>query len=129
MSCANHGHRAPSADDVSSADGAARADDVPSADYAARAERATIARRLVLIGALLLLAGMALAVVVKGHPAPLPGDVGAELAVQHALLARGPLTAIVEGVSTINFPLPSARLVATVAALLLLVRRWLDLFW
>ena len=94
---------------------------------ATNADLATIARRLLVIAALLLLAGVALAVVVKEHPAPLPGDVGAELAVQHALLARGPLTAVVEGVSTINFPLPSALLLATVAALLLVVRRWLDL--
>lgn len=75
----------------------------------------------------LLLAGIMLAVLVKSHPTPLPGDVGAELAVQQALLARGPLTAIVEGVSTVNFPLPSALALATIVALLLVVRRWLDL--
>lgn len=50
----------------------------------------------------------------------------AELAVQHALLSRGLLTAVVEGVSTINFPIPSALFVATVAVLLV-VRRWFDL--
>lgn len=97
------------------------------ATQAASANRAIITRRLIVLGVLLLLAGIVLAIVVKGHLAPLPGDVGAELAVQHALLARGPLTALMEGVSTINFPVPSALLVATVATLLLVVRRWLDL--
>lgn len=94
---------------------------------APRANQVVATRRLALLGAVLLFVGIALALVVRNHPAPLPGDVGAELAVQHALLARGPLTALVEGVSTINFPVPSALLVATVAALLLVVRRWLDL--
>ncbi len=79
-----------------------------------------------LLAALLLLAGLALTAVVRAHPAPLPGDVGAELAVQRAILPHGLLTALVEGVSTINFPLPSALIVATCVALLLVVRRWLD---
>jgi len=68
----------------------------------------------------------ALAVAVKGHPGPLPGDVGATLDLQHALLPHQALTALVDSVSTINWPQPSAVALVAIVLVLLVSRRWLD---
>ncbi len=75
---------------------------------------------------LLLVLALALAVVVHGHPTPLPGDVGASLAVQRALLPHHTLTAALDEVSTINWPIPSAIVLAAIVVVLLVLRRWLD---
>ncbi len=79
-----------------------------------------------LVGEALLLALIAaLAVAVKGHPAPFPGDVGITLGVQHLLLPHRLLTNLLDGVSTINWPQPAAVILVVVTALLLVLRRWL----
>jgi len=80
-----------------------------------------------LIGEVLLAVLVAvLAATVKSHPGPLPGDVGTTLDVQHALLPHQPLTALVDSVSTINWPQPSAVALVAVVLVLLVLRRWLD---
>jgi membrane-associated phospholipid phosphatase len=75
--------------------------------------------------ALLVLLG-ALALAVRSHPGPLPGDVGLEVGTQHALLHRGLLTDGLEAISTLNWPIPSVITLAIIMAMLLLLRRWLD---
>jgi membrane-associated phospholipid phosphatase len=78
------------------------------------------------IGELLaLLAAFALAVIVRRHPGPLPGDVGVALALQHLLLPHHWLASLVDAVSAINWPVPSAIVVAGVIGLLVALRRWL----
>jgi membrane-associated phospholipid phosphatase len=72
-----------------------------------------------------LLTALALAVIVRRHPGPLPGDVGVALALQHLLLPHHWLASLVDGVSTINWPVPSAIVVAGVVGLLVTLRRWL----
>ena len=72
-----------------------------------------------------LLAALALAVIVRRHPGPLPGDVGVALALQHLLLPHHWLASLVDGVSAINWPVPSAIVVAGVVGLLATLRRWL----
>ncbi|HVA91345.1 MAG TPA: phosphatase PAP2 family protein [Chloroflexota bacterium] len=82
--------------------------------------------RMFLTSALVLLAlAMLLMVLVKSHLAPLPGDVGVELAVQHALRPTF-LAAPVEAVSTAGWPIPSAISVAVMVLCFLALRRWLD---
>ena len=76
----------------------------------------------VFLGALL--AGLCFTV--KAHPGPLPGDVAAELDVQHSLLPHRLLTDGIEALSTLNWPVPSAMTLAAIVALSLLLRRWLD---
>jgi undecaprenyl-diphosphatase len=91
-------------------------------------QHAALPRHLLFIGVeitLLVLLG-ALAVVVRGHPGPLAGDVGAEVGVQHALLHRGLLTAGLEGISTLNWPIPTAITLAIIVGIVLFLRRWLD---
>ncbi|HZU11855.1 MAG TPA: phosphatase PAP2 family protein [Chloroflexota bacterium] len=68
----------------------------------------------------------ALSMIVRGHPGPLPGDVGMEVDVQHALLHKGLLTAGLEGISTLNWPTPSVITLALIIGIFLLLRRWLD---
>src|SRR5881392_2760465 len=76
------------------------------------------------IGELLaLLAALALAVIVRRHPGPLPGDVGAALALQHLLLPHHVLASLVDVVSAINWPVPSAIVVVALVGLLLIARR------
>ena len=75
--------------------------------------------------ALLLVLSAALAVIVKGHPAPLSGDVGITLAVQHLLLPHRLLADLIDGVSTVNWPQPAAVFLAAVTVALLVLRRWL----
>jgi membrane-associated phospholipid phosphatase len=75
---------------------------------------------------LLLALVVALALVVRAHKGPLPGDVGGSLAVQHALWGRGWLTTAVDDVSAVSWPIPGAITVAAVTGLLLLLRRWLS---
>jgi membrane-associated phospholipid phosphatase len=72
-----------------------------------------------------LLAALALAVIVRRHPGPLPGDVGVALALQHFLLPHHWLASLIDGVSTINWPVPSAIVLAAVVALLVTLRWWL----
>src|SRR5919201_3440197 len=74
---------------------------------------------------LALLAALALAVIVRRHPGPLPGDVGVALALQHLLLPHHWLASLGDGVSTINWPVPSAIVMAGVVGLLVTLRRWL----
>src|SRR5437763_1258483 len=62
---------------------------------------------------------------VRRHPGPLPGDVGVALALQHFLLPHHWLASLVDGVSAINWPVPSAIVVAGVVGLLVTLRRWL----
>jgi membrane-associated phospholipid phosphatase len=72
-----------------------------------------------------LLAALALAVIVRRHLGPLPGDVGVALALQHVLLPHHWLASLIDGVSTINWPVPSAIVMAGVVGLLAALRRWL----
>lgn len=81
-----------------------------------------LAGEIVLLGALL-----ALTVLVKRHLGPLPGDVPVELDVQHAILPHPPLAAVVEMVSTLNWPIPSVITLAVVTVIFLLLKRWLDI--
>ena len=78
-------------------------------------------------GEMLLLAVLvALALIVKNHPGPLPGDTGLELDIQHAILPNSPLTALVEAVSTLNWPIPSVITLAIITVIFLVLKRWLD---
>jgi membrane-associated phospholipid phosphatase len=77
--------------------------------------------------AMLLVVLLALAFIVKRHPGPLPGDVGVELEVQHALLPHSLVTGAVEAVSTLNWPVPSVITLAIVTLIFLLLKRWLDI--
>lgn len=74
----------------------------------------------------LLLALLVLAVVVHAHPGPLPGDASIEVGVQRALLHRGLLTAAIEAISTVNWPVPTAITLAIIVAIFSVLRRWLD---
>jgi membrane-associated phospholipid phosphatase len=69
---------------------------------------------------------LALAVIVRHHPGPLPGDAGLEVDVQKALLGRGVVTTGLEGISTLNWPVPTAITMAVIVGIFLLLRRWLD---
>jgi membrane-associated phospholipid phosphatase len=68
---------------------------------------------------------VALAVAVKDHPAPLPGDAGVSVAWQHLLLPHHALASAVEDVSTVAWPVPQAVVLAAVTLVLLALRRWL----
>jgi len=81
--------------------------------------------RFAAVEAIILAVLAILSVVVKRHPGPLPGDVGLELDVQKLLL-HSPLTAPIEAVSTVNWPIPTAITLAVVVVLFLVLRRWLD---
>src|SRR5919199_786824 len=72
-----------------------------------------------------LLAALALTVIVRRHPGPLPGDVGVALALQHLLLSHHWLTSLLDAVSAINWPVPSAIVVVGVVGLLVTLRWWL----
>jgi membrane-associated phospholipid phosphatase len=78
-----------------------------------------------MVGAVLLVAAVALALVVKAHPGPLPDDVQLELADQHLLLPHQLLATALDQVSRVNWPTPAGIVVGTVFVLLLLLRRWL----
>jgi undecaprenyl-diphosphatase len=70
---------------------------------------------------------LVLAFIVKRHPGPLPGDVGVEVDLQHALLPHKLITSVVEAVSTLNWPIPSVITLAVVVLIFLLLKRWLDI--
>src|SRR5579884_319709 len=74
---------------------------------------------------LLLLLG-ALALMVRAHPGPLAGDASVEVNLQHAFLHRGPVTSGIEGISTLNWPIPTVITLAIIILIFLLLRRWLD---
>lgn len=76
--------------------------------------------------ALLLAAFLVLAFIVKRHPGPLPGDVGLELDVQHALLPHKLLAYGIEAISALNWPVPAAVTLAIITVIFLFLRRWLD---
>ncbi len=83
------------------------------------------ARRGFVVGeVVLLIAALALAIVVKARPAPLPGDVGVAVGWQHLLLPHHLLTAAVEDVSAIAWPVPQGVALAGVTLVLLALRRW-----
>ncbi|HLJ67664.1 MAG TPA: phosphatase PAP2 family protein [Chloroflexota bacterium] len=65
-------------------------------------------------------------VAVRGHPAPLAGDVGMERAVQQSVLPHQWLAAPLEAVSTLHWPVPTAITLIVISALFLYLRRWLD---
>jgi undecaprenyl-diphosphatase len=67
-----------------------------------------------------------LAIIVKEHPAALPGDVSIELLLQHLLLPHKLLTTTIDGVSTITWPIPSALILVAMTVILLVLQRWLD---
>jgi membrane-associated phospholipid phosphatase len=69
---------------------------------------------------------LALAVIVRQHPGPLPGDARLEVGVQSALLGRGIVTTGLDGISTLNWPVPTAITMAVIVGIFLLLRRWLD---
>lgn len=72
----------------------------------------------------LLALALALAIVVKGHPAPLPGDAGVAVGWQHLLLPHHLLTSAVDDVSTIAWPVPQGVTLGAVTLVLLALRRW-----
>jgi undecaprenyl-diphosphatase len=83
---------------------------------------------LFLVGeAIVLLLLLALAVVVRSHPGPLPGDAAVEVDVQRALLYRGPMTGGLEMISTLNWPVPTIVTLAAITVVFLFLRRWLDI--
>jgi undecaprenyl-diphosphatase len=67
-----------------------------------------------------------LSAVVHANPGPLPGDVALAQAVQRELLHRGPVTQLIEGISTLNWPLPTAITLGLIVLVFLALRRWLD---
>ena len=75
---------------------------------------------------LLLILLAILAAVVRGHPGPLQGDIGGELDLQHWLRPHHTVVNVLDAVSTIDWPIPSAITAAAVTVLLLLLRRWLE---
>src|SRR5690242_5792677 len=93
--------------------------------YARRADVSTPRQPLIYACELVLLVlGLAMAVLVARHPAPLPGDVGVALDVQHLLLPSKVVTQGLDAVSAANWPIPSAiAIVVAVVALLVLHRR------
>jgi undecaprenyl-diphosphatase len=80
-----------------------------------------IALEIILLALLIVLT-----VAVKTHAGPLPGDRVGELDMQHWLRPHRLLTEVLDFASTVNWPIPAAISVAVVSALLLLLRRWLD---
>jgi undecaprenyl-diphosphatase len=74
----------------------------------------------------ILLALGVLGMAARRHPGPFPGDASIEVGVQHLLLGRGILTGALEGISTLNWPVPTAITLAVIVAIFLLLRRWLD---
>jgi undecaprenyl-diphosphatase len=78
------------------------------------------------VEATLLLLLAALSFAVHQHRGPLPGDVGLAQSTQHGLLHHGALTAAIESVSTLNWPLPTAITLGIIVLIFLLLRRWLD---
>lgn len=81
-----------------------------------------VAGEVILVAVLL-----GLAIMVKRHPGPLPGDVGGALDVQQALLPHTTVTGAVEAVSTLNWPIPSVITLAVIVLIFLLLKRWLDI--
>src|SRR5437588_9483522 len=75
----------------------------------------------------ILVAALALVAIVKGHPGPLPGDVGLILAWQHLVRPYALPTALIGGIGAINWPLPAGIALAVIVAALALARRWLDI--
>lgn len=76
--------------------------------------------------ALLLTILAVLTIAVKMQAGPLPGDARIEVDWQHWLRPHHWITGALNGVSTINWPIPAAITVAAACALLLVLRRWLD---
>jgi len=74
----------------------------------------------------LMLAAVALALIVKSHPGPLPNDVQIELADQHLFLPHHQLAVALDQVSRVNWPTPAGIVVGVVFVLLLVMRRFLD---
>lgn len=90
-----------------------RSSDVPHGSF--------VANELLL---LLLVAGLAL--LVRYHPGPFPGDVGVERGEQHLVLPHHTLTNLLENISTIGWPIPAAITLGVFIVAFLLLRRWLD---
>jgi hypothetical protein len=74
----------------------------------------------------LLAAFIALTVIVTGHLAPLPGDVGLTLWWQHLVRPHHLLTTVFDEVRAINFPNGVGITLIVFVALFALLRRWLD---
>lgn len=70
---------------------------------------------------------IALTVAVRTHAGgPLWGDVRGELDLQHWLRPHRVVTEVLDFASAVNWPIPAAIAVAAASALLLILRRWLD---
>jgi len=66
---------------------------------------------------------LGLAFMMKGHPAPLPGDAGVEVGWQRLLAPHHLLTTAIDDVSTIAWPIPQAVVLVAVTLALFLLRR------
>jgi undecaprenyl-diphosphatase len=75
----------------------------------------------------LLAAFIALTVIVTGHLAPLPGDVGLTLWWQHLVRPHHLLTTVFDDARAINFPSGVGLTLIVLVAVFALLRRWLDL--
>lgn len=75
----------------------------------------------------LLLGTLVLAVIVKIHPGPLPGDLDMTITWQHLIRPNQFLTSPLGFISTITWPMYVAIQMAALVVVLALCRRWLDI--
>src|SRR2546423_11420082 len=75
----------------------------------------------------ILVAALAMIVIVKGHPGPLPGDVRLTLDWQRLVRPYALPAALLEADSTINWPLPAGIVATVIVVAFALARRWLDI--
>ena len=84
-------------------------------------------RMFIAVELVLLIATLALVVIVKGRPGPLPGDVSITLWWQHLARPQQVLKAVLDEVSAINWPMQAAITIGVIVAAFALLRRWLDI--
>lgn len=75
---------------------------------------------------MLLVALVALGIIVRLHPGPLPGDLGLSLAWQHLIRPNQTLITIIEFFGNSTWPLQAILIAFGIAAVFAYLRRWLD---